>query len=69
MDSLFAERLKSARLMKGYSLQDLEDSLAKKVTRQALHKYEKGEITPDSEMLGHLCEALNVRPDFFLREK
>jgi len=65
MDSLFAERLKSARLMKGYSLQDLEDSLAKKVTRQALHKYEKGEITPDSEMLGHLCEALNVRPDFF----
>ena len=51
--------------MKGYSLQDLEDSLQKKVSRQALHKYEKGEMTPDSEMLGHLCEALDVRPDFF----
>jgi Zn-dependent peptidase ImmA (M78 family)/DNA-binding XRE family transcriptional regulator len=65
MDTQFAERLKSARLMKGYSLQDLEDSLNRKVSRQALHKYEKGEMTPDSEMLGHLCEVLDVRPDFF----
>ena len=51
--------------MKGYSLQDLEDTLQKKVSRQALHKYEKGEMTPDSEMLGYLCDALDVRPDFF----
>lgn len=65
MDTQFAERLKSARLMKGYSLQDLENSLQKKVSRQALHKYEKGEMTPDSEMLGYLCDALDVRPDFF----
>ncbi len=65
MDTPFAERLKSARLMKGYSLQDLEDTLSKKVSRQALHKYEKGEMTPDSEMLGYLCEALDVRPEFF----
>lgn len=68
MNQLFAERLKSARMMNGYSLQDLSDKLENKITRQALHKYEKGEVVPDSEMLGHLCNALNVRPDFFTNE-
>ncbi|MEO8403286.1 MAG: XRE family transcriptional regulator [Chitinophagaceae bacterium] len=69
MKTLFSERFKSARLMKGYSLQDLETVLEKKVSRQALHKYEKGEVIPDSEMLGHLCNALEVSPDYFFRDK
>lgn len=68
MNQLFAERFKSARLMNGFSLQDLSDKLGNKITRQALHKYEKGDVLPDSEMLGLLCEALNVRPDFFTRK-
>jgi Zn-dependent peptidase ImmA (M78 family)/DNA-binding XRE family transcriptional regulator len=68
MNQLFAERFKSARLINGYSLQDLSDILGNKVTRQALHKYEKGEVMPDSEMIDLLCEALHVRPDFFSRE-
>ncbi len=64
----FAERLKSARVMGGLSLQDLADKLKNRVTRQALHKYEKGEFMPDSEMLGLLCDALGVRPDYFYRK-
>lgn len=68
MNQLFAERMKSARMMNGLSLQDLSDKLGNKVTRQALHKYEKGEVLPDSEMLGMLCNVLDVRPDFFSRE-
>jgi Zn-dependent peptidase ImmA (M78 family)/DNA-binding XRE family transcriptional regulator len=68
MSQLFAERLKSARMMNGYSLQDLSDKLEKRITRQAIHKYEKGEAEPDSEILNYLCEILNVRPDFFSRE-
>ncbi len=68
MNQLFAERFKSARLMNGFSLQDLSDTLNNKVTRQALHKYEKGEVLPDSEMMELLCEALKVRPDYFSRE-
>jgi Zn-dependent peptidase ImmA (M78 family)/DNA-binding XRE family transcriptional regulator len=68
MNQIFAERLKSARMMNGFSLQDLSDKLGTKITRQALHKYEKGEVIPDSEMMGFLCDALNVRPDFFSRE-
>jgi Zn-dependent peptidase ImmA (M78 family)/DNA-binding XRE family transcriptional regulator len=64
----FAERLKSARVMAGLSLQDLAGKLQNRVTRQALHKYEKGEFMPDSEMLGRLCDALGVRPDYFYRK-
>ncbi len=68
MTQLFAERLKSARMMNGFSLQDLSDKLENRVSRQALHKYENGEVIPDSDMLNYLCEALSVRPDYFTRE-
>lgn len=61
----FAERFRSARLMKGFSLQDLADELGNKVSRQALHKYEKGSVVPDSNMIGLLCDAFGVRPDYF----
>lgn len=65
----FSERLKSARVMGGLSLQELADKLNNRVTRQALHKYEKGEFMPDSEMIGLLCDALDVRPDYFFRKE
>jgi Zn-dependent peptidase ImmA (M78 family)/DNA-binding XRE family transcriptional regulator len=68
MNQLFAERFKSARMMNGLSLQDLSDKLENKVSKQALHKYEKGEVTPDSEMLNYLCEVFGVRSDYFTRE-
>ncbi|HMI64939.1 MAG TPA: XRE family transcriptional regulator [Cyclobacteriaceae bacterium] len=64
----FAERLKSARVMAGLSLQDLAEKLQNQVTRQALHKYEKGEFMPDSKMIGLLCDALGVRQDYFYRK-
>ena len=46
MTQLFAERLKSARMMNGFSLQDLSDKLENRVSRQAIHKYENGEVFP-----------------------
>jgi Zn-dependent peptidase ImmA (M78 family)/DNA-binding XRE family transcriptional regulator len=63
-----SERLKSARIMKGYSLQDLADAMGTKISKQALNKYEAGTAKPDAEMLLELCKALDVRPDFFSRE-
>lgn len=68
MNQLFAERFKSARLMKGFSLQNLSDKLDNEISRQALHKYEKGEVLPDSEKMELLCKAFGVRPDYFSRE-
>jgi Zn-dependent peptidase ImmA (M78 family)/DNA-binding XRE family transcriptional regulator len=67
MNQLFADRFKSARLLNGLSLQDLANKLDNKVTRQALYRYERGEVLPGSEMLSLLCEALNVKSDFFFR--
>jgi Zn-dependent peptidase ImmA (M78 family)/DNA-binding XRE family transcriptional regulator len=64
----FAERLKSARIMKGFSLQDLADALENGVSKQALNKYEQGLMKPDSAGLLSLCNALDVRPDYFTRE-
>ncbi|KAA3652402.1 MAG: ImmA/IrrE family metallo-endopeptidase [Bacteroidetes bacterium] len=67
MKEVFAERFKSARLMKGFSLQDLADALENQLSRQALHRYEKGEVIPDAEKINLLSRALNVNPDYFFR--
>lgn len=67
MKAIFAERFKSARLMKGFSLQDLVDALGGQLSRQALHRYEKGEVIPDSEKINLLSKVLNVNPDYFFR--
>jgi len=67
MKSLFAERFKSARLLNGFSLQNLADALDNQLSRQALHRYEKGEVIPDSEKIQLLSIALRVSPDYFFR--
>ena len=63
-----AERLKSARKMKGLSLQELSDSLNNRISRQALHKYEKGLSVPDSSLINAICYTLHIKPDYFYRE-
>jgi Zn-dependent peptidase ImmA (M78 family)/transcriptional regulator with XRE-family HTH domain len=68
MNQIFAERFKSARLLNGFSLQDLADALGNKLSRQALHRYEKGEVIPDSDMINLLSNTLKVRPDYFFRD-
>ncbi|MCF0050608.1 XRE family transcriptional regulator [Dyadobacter sp. LJ53] len=68
MNQIFADRFKSARLRSGLSLQDLANRLNNQISKQALHKYEKGAVVPDSERLGLLSTVMNVRPDYFFRE-
>lgn len=67
MNKLFSERFKAARILNGFSLQDLANALENKISRQALHKYEKGEVIPDSEMIHQLSKVFHVQPDFFFR--
>jgi Zn-dependent peptidase ImmA (M78 family)/DNA-binding XRE family transcriptional regulator len=64
----FSERLKAARKMNGFSLQDLSDAINNQLNKQALSRLETGEAKPDSETLGLLCKALHVTPDYFFRE-
>jgi Zn-dependent peptidase ImmA (M78 family)/DNA-binding XRE family transcriptional regulator len=66
--SHFPERLKSARLMNGLSLEGLAERLQHRVSRQALYKYEQGDMNPDDSLLPHLCRTLQVPPDYFYRE-
>lgn len=61
------DRLKSARLMAGLSLQDLADRIGRRVTRQALFQYEQNGFKPDSRMISRLCSVLDITPDFLLR--
>ncbi len=68
MNKIFSERFKSARRKSGLSLQELSDKLSNKVTKQALHRYDTGEVIPGDEMIELLSEALNVQPDYFFQE-
>ena len=65
----FHERLRSARKMNGLSLEALKDKLDGVVTRQSLHKYETGQMKPDSRIISDLCRILDVRPDYFSKER
>lgn len=63
----FASRLRAARKMNGLTLEGLSERLGNRVTKQALNKYEQDTMKPDPDLLLPLCEALGVRPDYFIR--
>jgi Zn-dependent peptidase ImmA (M78 family)/transcriptional regulator with XRE-family HTH domain len=69
INNTFGTRLKLARKMAGMSLQDLSDALVNKVTKQALSKYEQGEMNPTSEVLLSIAKVLHLKPDYFLKKK
>ncbi len=64
----FSERLKAARKMNGFSLQDLSDAIQNKLNKQALNRLETGEAKPDSETISLLSKVLKVNSDYFFRE-
>ncbi|MBU0490059.1 MAG: XRE family transcriptional regulator [Bacteroidetes bacterium] len=64
----FPDRLKNARKMCGFSLQDLSDKLSNRMSKQELSRFENGESNPDSSVLDDMCLALNVRLDYFFRD-
>ena len=54
------ERIKLARRRSGLSLRDLAHKMNHIVTAQAIGKYERNEMTPSSEVLIGLTQALDV---------
>jgi Zn-dependent peptidase ImmA (M78 family)/DNA-binding XRE family transcriptional regulator len=65
--SLFSQRLKQARLLRGFTLRDLSEKMAPAVSHVSLAKYEKGDVKPSGEILASLCAALGVPPEFMFR--
>ncbi|MDH4320940.1 MAG: XRE family transcriptional regulator [Desulfobulbaceae bacterium] len=63
----FGQRLHSARKMAGVSMDGLSNATGSLVSKQAISKYEKGQINPSSEVLLALAKALNVKVDYFFR--
>lgn len=59
------DRLKTARLLAGLSLRQLEEALAFKVTYNSINKYEKGTMQPEAGTILRLAETLKVTPSFF----
>ncbi len=64
---LFGRRLEQARRMQGLSLRALSDRVEQAVSYNALHKYESGEMMPDSTVLRALAKALDQTTEFFFR--
>lgn len=64
---IFPRRLRQARLMRGFSLEKLAQSLPMPISRQAINKYEKGQMRPDSSVLIALANALDMKVDYFFR--
>ncbi len=69
MINQFGERLISARKMAGLSLDALALKTGPMISKQALSKYEKGQINPRSDVLLSLAKALNVKADYFFRSE
>jgi Zn-dependent peptidase ImmA (M78 family)/DNA-binding XRE family transcriptional regulator len=67
MKAQVGNRIKSARLLAGLSLRELAKSLNGIISHNAISKYEKGEMMPDSKVLIALSKALDVKTDYFLR--
>lgn len=68
MSDVFAKRLKSARVMTGLSQDELVERIGGLVSKNAISKYEKGLMMPNSNVLIALAKALDVKTDFFYRE-
>lgn len=56
----FGARLRAARKMAGLSMEDLAAKLGGLVTKQAISKYEQGQMMPSPEVLGKLIEVLKI---------
>ncbi|HNR69508.1 MAG TPA: XRE family transcriptional regulator [bacterium] len=67
MEAVFAQRLKSARVMQGFSMAELAARMGNRISKQAIGKYEKGLAVPNSENLIALARALSVKLDYFFR--
>jgi len=67
-NQMFGERLKRARIMRGYSLRGLSEALEGVWSHTQLQKFEKGLVSVDTKALSRLSRALDVRPDFFVKK-
>jgi len=64
---IFGQRLAQARRMRGMSLRALAEATGGKITYNALHRYELGQMMPGDDVLIAVADALDQSLDFFFR--
>ena len=64
---IFSEKLQILRKNKGYTQEALADRLG--VSRQAVAKWESGQIYPDISNLIQISEIMNVSVDYLVKDK
>jgi Zn-dependent peptidase ImmA (M78 family) len=64
---IFGKRLSQARRMRGMSLRAVAEAIGGKVSYNALHRYERGEMMPGDEVLISVADALDQPLDYFFR--
>jgi len=64
---IFGRRLSQARRMRGMSLRAVAEAIGGKVSYNALHRYERGEMMPGDEVLIAVADVLDKPLDFFFR--
>ena len=67
MKDTFAMRLRSLRLMRGYSYRELSEAMGNVVSAQTLANYENKVSFPDSDIMSCLLRALDVTHDDVFR--
>ncbi len=67
MKEIFSKRLKSARTMAALSQDKLVEKMDNIVSKNAISKYERGQMMAESNVLLALSKALNVKLDYFFR--
>ena len=69
---MIGQRIKSARLAYGWSLDQLAKEMAKQgceLTKASLSKYERGESSPNASVIRSLGQVLEVESAYFLSEQ
>ena len=64
---IFSEKLQLLRKNKGYTQETLADKLG--VSRQAVAKWESGQIYPDISNLIQISELMNVSVDYLVKDQ
>ena len=67
MRTIVGKRIRSARILEGLSLRGLSDRLNGLVSYNAISKYEKAQMLPDSKVLIQLAKALHVKTNYFFK--
>ncbi len=64
---IFSKRLRNARIMMGYPMDDLVSGMGNSVSKMTISKLEREKMGPSDSMVMALSSALKVPADYFFR--